>query len=54
MITEFWVIDATSGHACSTHKTRALAVAKIPWYWKKVYPSHSFYVEEIRCNMGAK
>jgi len=50
---EFWVIDAKKlpngfGVGYSCHATRALAVAKIAWYWKKVYPTHTFYIEEIR------
>lgn len=48
---EFYVIDAKKlpngfGVAYSVHATRALAVAKIAWYWKKVYPHKSFYVSE--------
>ena len=43
----FWVVSKRGDTYCSGHATRALAVAKIAQYWKKVFPNDRYYVEEL-------
>lgn len=43
----FIVVSGKTGKAFSCHTSRLLAVTKIAWFWKRIYPNHEFFVQDL-------